>query len=57
MKFTCMYENLMSDNICKRFCFPSPQRINEKLSVVSEYESGRAIPNQQIIAKMERVLG
>ena len=33
------------------------QRINEKLSVVSEYESGKAIPNQQIIAKMERVLG
>ena len=36
---------------------PLPQRINEKLSVVSEYESGKAIPNQQIIAKMERVLG
>ena len=37
--------------------FPYTQRINEKVSVVSEYESGRAIPNQQIIAKMERVLG
>lgn len=33
------------------------QRINEKVSVVAEYESGRALPNQQVIAKMERVLG
>ena len=25
--------------------------------VVTEYESGKAIPNQQILAKMERALG
>jgi len=31
-------------------------RINEKPQVVNDYESGRAIPNQQIMAKLERVL-
>ncbi|CAB3406053.1 unnamed protein product [Caenorhabditis bovis] len=31
--------------------------INEKPQVVSEYESGKAVPNQQILAKMERALG
>eukprot|EP01056_Protomagalhaensia_sp_Gyna25_P005449 Protomagalhaensia_sp_Gyna_25__5448@NODE_713_length_2790_cov_347_884406_g555_i0_p3_GENE_NODE_713_length_2790_cov_347_884406_g555_i0NODE_713_length_2790_cov_347_884406_g555_i0_p3_ORF_typecomplete_len143_score23_84HTH_3/PF01381_22/1_6e11MBF1/PF08523_10/1_7e08HTH_31/PF13560_6/4_2e03HTH_31/PF13560_6/6_2e08HTH_19/PF12844_7/6_6e07HTH_37/PF13744_6/2e05MqsA_antitoxin/PF15731_5/6_3e05HTH_26/PF13443_6/0_0031Phage_CI_repr/PF07022_13/0_0094HTH_25/PF13413_6/3_1e03HTH_25/PF13413_6/0_17TMEM247/PF15444_6/0_22_NO len=31
--------------------------INEKQSVVNEYESGRAIPNGQIITKMQRALG
>ncbi|KAF6153199.1 hypothetical protein GIB67_016678 [Kingdonia uniflora] len=33
------------------------QLINEKPNVIQEYESGKAIPNQQIITKMERVLG
>ncbi|EEB05266.1 transcriptional coactivator [Schizosaccharomyces japonicus yFS275] len=33
------------------------QRINEKPQVVNEYENGRAIPNQQILTKMERALG
>ncbi|EED89166.1 predicted protein, partial [Thalassiosira pseudonana CCMP1335] len=32
-------------------------KINEKPQVVGEYESGKAIPNGQIIVKMERVLG
>lgn len=32
-------------------------KINEKPQVVGEYESGKAIPNAQIIFKMERVLG
>ncbi|XP_064395974.1 endothelial differentiation-related factor 1 homolog [Halichondria panicea] len=32
-------------------------RINEKPQIVNEYESGRAIPNQQIISKMERATG
>uniref|UniRef100_A0A6U3TVK3 HTH cro/C1-type domain-containing protein n=1 Tax=Skeletonema marinoi TaxID=267567 RepID=A0A6U3TVK3_9STRA len=32
-------------------------RINEKPQVVGEYESGKAVPNGQIIVKMERVLG
>eukprot|EP00250_Pteridium_aquilinum_P029766 c40091_g1_i1 orf=207-629(+) len=33
------------------------QQINEKPQIVQDYESGKAIPNQQIIAKLERVLG
>ncbi|PKA46865.1 Multiprotein-bridging factor 1b [Apostasia shenzhenica] len=33
------------------------QFINEKPQVIQEYESGKAIPNQQIIGKLERVLG
>ncbi|KAJ3307833.1 multiprotein-bridging factor 1 [Blyttiomyces sp. JEL0837] len=33
-------------------------KINEKQTVVNEYESGKATnPNQQILGKMERVLG
>lgn len=32
-------------------------KINEKPQIVMEYEQGKAIPNQQILAKMERVLG
>uniref|UniRef100_A0A1I7ZA92 HTH cro/C1-type domain-containing protein n=1 Tax=Steinernema glaseri TaxID=37863 RepID=A0A1I7ZA92_9BILA len=31
--------------------------VNEKPQVVSEYENGKAVPNQQILAKMERALG
>ncbi|GAX29519.1 putative transcription factor [Fistulifera solaris] len=31
--------------------------INEKPQVVAEYESGKAIPNGQIISKLERQLG
>lgn len=33
------------------------QIINEKPQVIQEYESGKAIPNQQIITKLERALG
>lgn len=32
-------------------------KINEKPQVIGEYESGKSVPNQQILAKMERVLG
>lgn len=32
-------------------------RINEKATVVSEYETGKALPNQQLVAKLERALG
>lgn len=31
--------------------------INEKPQVIAEYESGKAIPNGQIISKLERALG
>jgi putative transcription factor len=33
------------------------QKINEKPSVLQDYESGKAIPNAQILAKLERTLG
>ncbi|KAH9330896.1 hypothetical protein KI387_003004, partial [Taxus chinensis] len=33
------------------------KRINERPQVVQEYESGKAVPNQAILAKMERALG
>ncbi|KAK8691348.1 hypothetical protein V6N13_074859 [Hibiscus sabdariffa] len=33
------------------------QIINEKPQIIQEYESGKAIPNQQIIGKLERALG
>lgn len=29
----------------------------EKQSVISEYESGKAIPNPAVISKLERALG
>jgi transcriptional regulator with XRE-family HTH domain len=32
-------------------------KICEKPQIVTEYEQGKAIPNQQILAKMERALG
>lgn len=32
-------------------------KINEKPQIVMEYEQGKAIPNQAILAKMERALG
>ncbi|EJD53245.1 ylMBF1 [Auricularia subglabra TFB-10046 SS5] len=33
------------------------QKINEKPSVLQDYESGKAVPNVQILSKMERALG
>jgi len=33
------------------------QKINEKPSVLQDYESGKAIPNPQILSKLERTLG
>lgn len=32
-------------------------KINEKQQVINEYESARAIPNQQVLGKLERALG
>ena len=32
-------------------------KINEKVQVVSEYESGKAIPNDQVMGKIERAIG
>ena len=33
------------------------QLINEKQEIIASYENRKAIPNQQILRKMERVLG
>lgn len=33
------------------------QKINEKPSVIQDYEGGKAIPNPQILGKLERILG
>ncbi|ODQ81274.1 hypothetical protein BABINDRAFT_160645 [Babjeviella inositovora NRRL Y-12698] len=32
-------------------------KINEKPNVINDYEAGRAVPNQQLLGKMERALG
>ncbi|XP_078177379.1 multiprotein bridging factor 1C [Carex rostrata] len=32
------------------------KQINERVQVVQEYENGKAVPNQAVLAKMERVL-
>lgn len=33
------------------------QAVNEKPQVIQEYESGKAIPNPQVLSKLSRVLG
>lgn len=33
------------------------QKINEKPQVIADYESGKAIPNNQIMGKIERAIG
>lgn len=33
------------------------QKMSEKPQVVNQYESGAAIPNNQVLGKMERILG
>lgn len=32
-------------------------KVNEKPNVINDYEAGRAIPNQQLLGKLERQLG
>ncbi|XP_057289370.1 endothelial differentiation-related factor 1 homolog [Hydractinia symbiolongicarpus] len=32
-------------------------KINEKPQVINDYEAGRAIPNNQILSKIERIIG
>lgn len=34
-----------------------PQKINEKPQVIADYETGKAIPNNQVLGKIERVIG
>lgn len=33
------------------------QKINEKPQVIADYECGKAIPNNQVMGKIERALG
>ncbi|KAF9532434.1 multi protein bridging factor 1-domain-containing protein [Crepidotus variabilis] len=33
------------------------QKVNEKPSVIQDYEAGSAIPNPQVLGKLERILG
>lgn len=33
------------------------QKINEKPQVIADYESGKAIPNNQVMGKIERAIG
>ncbi|KAG5503003.1 hypothetical protein JIQ42_06966 [Leishmania sp. Namibia] len=33
------------------------QRISERVSVVAEYENGKAVPEERVIVKMEKALG
>ncbi|XP_020266582.1 multiprotein-bridging factor 1a-like, partial [Asparagus officinalis] len=55
---TELKKNIMQARMDKKFTQAKlAQLINEKPQVIQEYESGKAIPNQQIITKLERVLG
>ncbi|XP_074586414.1 multiprotein-bridging factor 1b-like [Curcuma longa] len=55
---TELKKNIMQARLEKKFTQAQlAQLINEKPQVIQEYESGKAIPNQQIIIKLERVLG
>ncbi|CAN4107012.1 unnamed protein product [Withania somnifera] len=33
------------------------KKINERTQVITEYENGKAVPNQLVLGKMEKVLG
>ncbi|BFZ65278.1 multiprotein-bridging factor 1 [Saitoella coloradoensis] len=33
------------------------QKVNEKPNVINDYEAARAVPNQQLLGKLERALG
>ncbi|XP_072995524.1 multiprotein-bridging factor 1b-like [Typha latifolia] len=51
-------KNLMQARLDKKLTQAQlAQLINEKPQIIQEYESGKAIPNQQIITKLERALG
>lgn len=32
-------------------------KVNEKPQIINDYEAGRAVPNQQLLGKLERALG
>ncbi len=59
-EYSCIIRMVLSGEIIILWCYtisPILQRVNEKPQVVNDYESGRAIPNQQVISKLERAVG
>nr|CAD1823746.1 unnamed protein product [Ananas comosus var. bracteatus] len=55
---TDLKKNIMQARLDKKLTQAQlAQMINEKPQIIQEYESGKAIPNQQLISKLERVLG
>ncbi|OAY77725.1 multiprotein-bridging factor 1b-like [Ananas comosus] len=55
---TDLKRNIMQARLDKKLTQAQlAQMINEKPQIIQEYESGKAIPNQQLISKLERVLG
>ncbi|XP_042451780.1 multiprotein-bridging factor 1b-like [Zingiber officinale] len=55
---TELKKNIMQARLAKKLTQAQlAQLINEKPQIIQDYESGKAIPNQQIITKLERVLG
>lgn len=51
-----LYTEDIHDYNCLNMLCPF-QKINEKPQVINDYEAGRAIPNNQIMNKLERSLG
>ncbi|KAI3952950.1 hypothetical protein MKX01_028642, partial [Papaver californicum] len=47
-------KNIMQARLDKKM---TQSQLAQKPQIIQEYESGKAIPNQQIITKLERVLG
>lgn len=39
------------------FCVFVEQKISEKPQVIADYECGKAIPNNQVMGKIERAIG
>ncbi|XWS30045.1 hypothetical protein CRYUN_Cryun24cG0084300 [Craigia yunnanensis] len=55
---TDLKKNIMQARMDKKLTQSQlAQMINEKPQIIQEYESGKAIPNQQVISKLERALG
>ena len=53
----CLYSLALQNLTVSRSILIYFQRINEKPQVINDYEAGRAIPNNQILSKIERVIG
>ena len=49
-----VFRSLISSDVSFGFDF---QKINEKPQVIADYECGKAIPNNQVMGKIERAIG